>query len=73
MGESELFVDGSGAITYEGRTMSAVQKKSGKFVLDVDGKRIRVTPDQFVLMYTYFSVMFKYYSKKMEQEESACA
>ncbi len=72
MGESELFVDGSGAVTYEGRTMSAAQKKSGKYVLDVDGKRIKVTPDQFILMYTYFSVMFKHYCAKMEKEGTLC-
>ncbi len=69
MGGSGLFVDENGAVTYEGRTVSVSQKSSGKYILDVDGKKIRVTPEQLVLMYTYFSVLFKHYSAELEHEK----
>ena len=71
---SNLVVEENGDVTYNGHSMRVVQKKSGNgYVLNVDGKRIRVSTGQFVLMYTYFSVMFKHYSAEMEQENHSCA
>ncbi len=62
-----MFVNENGAVTYEGRTMKVFQKSSGKYIMDVDGRKIKVTSEQFVLMFIYFSILYKGNSRKMEQ------
>ncbi len=63
----ELIDDG---IVYEGKKMTVLPRKyrSG-YVLDVDGRKIKVSNDELILMYTYFSVMFKSYSQEMEKDK----
>ena len=56
-------------IIYDGKKMTVRSKRIGKgYVLNVDGKKIRVNSEQLVLMYTYFSVMYKQYSKEVAKE-----
>lgn len=55
-------------IIYEGRKMTLLPKKRGKgHILNVDGRKIKVNDDELVLMYTFFSMMFKTYSKDMKK------
>ena len=55
-----------GGVIYNGKKMTVKQKRNGKMVLDVDGKKICVNEDRFTLMYTFFSMMYKTYTKEME-------
>jgi hypothetical protein len=65
MNSLELIDNG---IVYEGKKMTVLPKKHGKgYVLDVDGRKIKVNDDELVLMYTFFSMMFKTYSKDMKK------
>ena len=57
-------------IVYEGKKMTVFPRKHGKgYVLNVDGRKIKVNNDELILMYTYFSVMFKSYSQEMEKDK----
>lgn len=57
-------------IVYEGKKMTVLPRKRGKgYVLNVDGRKIKVNNEELVLMYTYFSVMFKSYSQKIEKDK----
>ena len=58
-----------GGVIYNGKKMTVRQKRNGKMVLDVDGKRIRMSEERFTLMYTFFSMMFKSYSNELEKEK----
>ena len=53
-------------VIYDGMKMSVEQKPHGRknMVMNVNGRKIRVTQDQFVLMYTYFSLLYKQYSEE---------
>ena len=65
MNSLELIDNG---IMYEGMKMTVLPRKRGKgYVLDVDGRKIKVNDDELVLMYTFFSMMFKTYSKDMKK------
>ena len=58
-----------GGVIYNGKKMTVRQKRNGKMVLDVDGKKIRMSEERFTLMYTFFSMMFKSYSNELEKEK----
>ena len=53
-------------VIYDGMKMSVEQKPRGRrnMVMNVNGRKIRVTQNQFVLMYTYFSLLYKQYSEE---------
>ena len=57
-------------IVYEGKKMTVLPRKHRKgYVLNVDGRKIKVNSDELILMYTYFSVMFKSYSQEIEKDK----
>ena len=57
-------------IMYEGKKMTVLPRKHRKgYVLDVDRRKIKVNNDELILMYTYFSMMFKTYSEDMKNEK----
>lgn len=45
-------------LIYNGKKI-CVKNKKNKYVIDADGKKIRVSSDQFVLLYAFFASMFK--------------
>ena len=52
-------------IVYDGKKIVAKRKKRGDgYVLNIDGKKMRVSSDQFLLMYAFFSLMYKTYSNE---------
>lgn len=52
----ELIKDG---VKYNGKELTVKSNKAGdRFVFNVDGKRIRLNSDRFVLMYTFFSMLY---------------
>lgn len=57
-------------IVYEGKELTVSPRKHGKgYVLNVNGRKIKVNNEELVLMYTYFSVMFKTYSQEIEKDK----
>ena len=67
MSELELIDNG---IVYSGKKMTVLPRKHRKgYVLNVDGRKIKVNDDELVLMYTYFSMMFKTYSDDIKNEK----
>lgn len=60
----------SNGIVYEGKKMTVLPRKHRKgYVLNVDGRKIKVNNDELILMYTYFSMMFKTYSEDIKNEK----
>lgn len=48
-----------GELFYEGRRIHVRRSRFGnRYILNVDGKRIRVNEDRFTLLYAYFSAVF---------------
>ncbi len=59
--------DDVAGITHNGRRMEMKRSRSGKgFIFDVDGKKIKVSDDQFTLMYIFFTTM----SQSINSEKS---
>ncbi len=66
MGEIETTDNG---VIYNGRKLTVSPGRRNKVILDVDGKKIKVDGERFLLMYVFFSLLYGSNVKTMEEEE----
>ena len=57
-------------LSYDGQTV-CVERKRNKMVLNLDGRKIKMSEDEYVLAYIFFSVMFKALSEDPESDAAA--
>ena len=54
-------------IMYNGKKVTVVQK-GNNFIINADGKKIKVDEERFVLIYTFFSMVYKSYAEDLKKE-----
>jgi hypothetical protein len=55
-------------LIYDGKKVLVKDKKNG-CIINVDGKKIRVNNDQFILLYTFFAALFKDVCSKEDKKK----